>query len=80
MPAVAPELIDLLICPACHGDIEYKERRNLIICTSCGLHYPVRDGIPVMLVEEATRPTSRRGRSASSGAGEDRGSDARPAS
>jgi uncharacterized protein len=65
MPAVAPELIDLLICPSCHGKIEYKERRNLIICTSCGLHYPVRDGIPVMLVEEATRPSGRRGRSPS---------------
>lgn len=82
MPAVAPELIDLLVCPACHGAIEYKERRNLIICTSCGLHYPVRDGIPVMLVEEATPPTGRRGRSASSGtgAGEERGSDAGPGS
>ncbi len=57
--AVAKELIDLLVCPNCHGRIEYKERRNLIICTECGLHYPVRDNIPVMLVEEATRPPSR---------------------
>ncbi len=54
--AVAPELIELLICPACHGEIEYKDRRKLIICTACGLHYPVRDDIPVMLVDEATRP------------------------
>ncbi len=54
--AVAPELIELLICPACHGQIEYKDRRKLIICTECGLHYPVRDDIPVMLVDEATRP------------------------
>ncbi len=50
------KLIDLLVCPACHGDIEYKDRRNLIICTKCGLHYPVRDNIPVMLVDEATHP------------------------
>jgi uncharacterized protein len=51
-----PELVQLLVCPDCHGEIEYKDRRNLIICTQCGLHYPIRDGIPGMLVEEATRP------------------------
>jgi uncharacterized protein len=53
---VDPTLIELLICPACHGAIDYKDRRKLIICTQCGLRYPVRDNIPVMLVEEATRP------------------------
>lgn len=53
------DLLDVLICPDCHGDVEYKERRQLIICTACGLQYPVRDGIPVMLVEEATRPGRR---------------------
>lgn len=49
-------LLDLLVCPDCHGAIEYKERRQVIICTACGLRYPVRDNIPVMLVEEAERP------------------------
>ena len=58
MPAVDPELIKLLVCPDCKGAIEYKDRRNLIICTACGLRYPVRDGIPIMLVDEATRPDS----------------------
>ncbi|MBA2530392.1 MAG: Trm112 family protein [Euzebyales bacterium] len=57
--AVDPALIELLVCPACHAPIEYKDRRHLIICTGCGLHYPVRDDIPVMLVEEATRPPTR---------------------
>ena len=56
MPPVSRELIDLLICPACHGEVEYKERRELIICTACGRRYPVRDGIPVMLVDEAEMP------------------------
>jgi uncharacterized protein YbaR (Trm112 family) len=51
------ELLDILVCPDCHGDVEYKERRQVIVCTQCGLQYPVRDGIPVMLVEEATPPT-----------------------
>lgn len=49
-------LLDLLVCPDCHGAIEYKERRQVIVCTACGLRYPVRDNIPVMLVEEAERP------------------------
>jgi uncharacterized protein len=57
--AVDARLIELLVCPACHGAIDYKPRRNLIICTQCGLHYPVRDDIPVMLVEEATRPPDK---------------------
>ena len=52
--AVAADLIDLLVCPACHAKIDYKPRRNLIICTGCGLQYPVRDDIPVMLIDEAT--------------------------
>lgn len=60
--AVNAQLIDLLVCPACHGRIDYKPRRHLIICTECGLHYPVRDDIPVMLVEEATRPESKNAR------------------
>ncbi len=57
---VDSKLIELLVCPDCHGEIEYKDRRNLIICTACGLQYPVRDNIPVMLVEEATRPERKR--------------------
>ncbi len=56
---VDPELIALLVCPACRGEIEYKDRRNLIICTRCGLQYPVRENIPIMLIDEATRPPQR---------------------
>ncbi len=59
--AVSPDLIALLVCPACHGEIEYKDRRKVIICTQCDRHYPVRDDIPVMLVEEATIPPKRGG-------------------
>lgn len=51
-----PDLLDILVCPDCHGDVDYKDRRDVIVCTACGLTYPVRDDIPVMLVEEATRP------------------------
>ena len=53
------QLLDILICPACRADVEYKERRHVIVCTGCGLQYPVKDGIPVMLVEEA-KPSRKR--------------------
>jgi len=45
------ELLDILACPACRADVRLEGDR--IVCTSCGLRYPVRDGIPIMLVEEA---------------------------
>ena len=47
------ELLQILACPACKGDVELKE--NKIICVKCGLKYPIKDGIPVMLVEEAEK-------------------------
>ncbi len=47
------ELLDILACPACKADVELKEER--IVCLQCGRKYPIRDGIPVMLVEEAEK-------------------------
>ena len=45
------ELLDILACPACKADVELKD--NKILCKKCGKKYPVRKGIPVMLVDEA---------------------------
>lgn len=45
------ELLDILACPACKADIELKD--NKIVCKKCGRKYPVRNGIPVMLIDEA---------------------------
>lgn len=55
--AVDPKLLDLIICPACREDVLYREGDAVIACTGCGLEYPVRDDIPVMLVSEASKPT-----------------------
>jgi uncharacterized protein len=54
--SVNQALLDILACPACKTKVELKEEK--IICTNadCGLIFPVRDGIPVMLVEEAQKP------------------------
>ena len=45
------ELKAILVCPACKGDLLFEE--NWIICPACGKAYPIRDGIPVMLIDEA---------------------------
>ena len=50
---VDKRLLDILACPVCRGDIQYLEERQKIKCLSCKRLYPVKDGIPVMLEEEA---------------------------
>jgi len=45
------DLLDILACPACRADVRLEGDR--IVCAGCGRRYPVRDGIPIMLVEEA---------------------------
>jgi uncharacterized protein YbaR (Trm112 family) len=53
---VDKELLEILVCPNCRGEIRYQEDPERIICTKCGLRYPVRDDIPVMLIDEAEKP------------------------
>jgi uncharacterized protein len=50
-----PRLVEVLVCPQCHGAVEYKPRRNVVICAACQLRFPVKDDIPVMLVDAATK-------------------------
>jgi uncharacterized protein YbaR (Trm112 family) len=57
-----PRLLEILICPACHGGIAVINDEAGLECQSCGRVYPVRDGIPVMLVEEASSPTRSPGK------------------
>ena len=47
------ELLKILACPACRGEVEFRD--NKIICLKCGRQYPVKNGIPVMLVDESER-------------------------
>ena len=57
--AVDAKLLDILACPNCRGDVEYREVEQVIVCTGeCRYSYPVRDDIPVMLIDEATKPGS----------------------
>lgn len=50
---IEKELLEILACPKCKGDLEYKEEENRLLCLSCKLKYPIRDDIPIMLIEEA---------------------------
>lgn len=61
MNPVAPELMKILACPACEQRpaLSWDEERQKLVCDACGRFYPVRDGIPVLLVEEAERPDAK---------------------
>lgn len=57
--ALDKELLEILACPNCRGNVEYREADSLIVCVGeCGYQYPVRDDIPVMLIDEAIKPKS----------------------
>lgn len=47
------QLLAMLVCPLCHGKLDYDREAQELLCRFDGLAYPVRDGIPVMLEEEA---------------------------
>ena len=49
-------LMAIIVCPDCRSDLRASEADEELVCTGCGLAYPVRDDIPVLLVDEARRP------------------------
>jgi uncharacterized protein len=66
--AVSEDLLSIIVCPDCHGELVLSEVPDAkqtgsaatdvtLTCQSCGLVYPVKDGIPVLLVDEARKPS-----------------------
>ncbi len=53
--AISKELLEILACPKCKGDIRLDESRNGLICDNCKLLYHIKDDIPVMLIDEAEK-------------------------
>ena len=51
--AISKELLDILACPKCKGDIHLNDSQDGLICEQCRLLYEIRDDIPIMLIEEA---------------------------
>ena len=50
---ITKELLDILACPKCKGPVELTPAQDGILCRACRLVYPIRDDIPVMLIDEA---------------------------
>jgi uncharacterized protein len=53
MSVIDPKLLEILACPYCKSDVVLKDD-NRLVCVQCRRAYPIRDGIPVMLIDEAT--------------------------
>ncbi len=49
------ELLKILVCPKCKGGIRLEDDQSGLVCEACKLMYPIKDDIPVMLIDEATK-------------------------
>ncbi len=52
---LSEELLEILACPQCKGELEYDKESENLTCHTCRLRYEVKDDIPIMLVEEAEK-------------------------
>ena len=50
---VQPDLLDILVCPKCKGELKLTEQQDGLVCNACRLKYEIRDDIPIMLIDEA---------------------------
>ena len=53
LKSVDPKLLEILVCPKTKGNLKFDHDRQELISQQAGLAYPIRDGVPIMLVEEA---------------------------
>lgn len=55
---IDPQLMSIIVCPACHGELApaVTDGSEELVCQGCGNAYPIRDDIPVLLVDEARKP------------------------
>lgn len=51
--SISKELLEILACPKCKHSVELDDEKQRIICRNCNVFYEIRDGIPIMLIEEA---------------------------
>jgi uncharacterized protein len=51
-----PQLLEILVCPNDRGELDLVEDDQVLVCRTCGYRYPIRDDIPVMLIDEAEKP------------------------
>lgn len=53
--AIDQELLSILACPKCKGEVKLTEEKDALVCDACKLKYPIKDDIPVMLIDEAEK-------------------------
>jgi len=53
--ALDEKLLEILRCPKCKGDVQITEKQDGLVCGACKLRYPIKDDIPIMLIDEAER-------------------------
>ncbi|MDA8138400.1 MAG: Trm112 family protein [Desulfobacteraceae bacterium] len=51
--AIDQQLLEILVCPKCKGDLHLTEQQNGLVCEACRLVYEIREDIPIMLIDEA---------------------------
>jgi len=51
--SISKELLEIIACPKCKGDVELSKKEDALLCAKCNLAYEIRQGIPVMLIDEA---------------------------
>ncbi len=49
------KLLEILVCPACKGELDYQEKKERLVCDKCELAYRIKDDIPIMLIDEAEK-------------------------
>ncbi|PKN50394.1 MAG: hypothetical protein CVU58_01080 [Deltaproteobacteria bacterium HGW-Deltaproteobacteria-16] len=54
---ISQELLDILACPKCKGEVKLTEKKDGLVCESCKLLYEIREDIPIMLIDEAKKLT-----------------------
>ena len=50
---ISKELLEILVCPKCGGDIYLNDKGECLVCDNCSLIFKIREGIPVMIIDEA---------------------------
>ena len=55
---IKKELLDILCCPKCKGDLDYNPEAQTLTCKACGTVYPVKDDIPMLLIDDADEARS----------------------
>ncbi len=58
---ISQKLLEILVCPRCRGPVELNSGEDGLVCGACSLVYEIRDGIPIMLTDQA-RPLDKSGR------------------